>query len=87
MVQQHQFGGHSSEDPNGHLAYFLELAHIVKVNGVTHDVIKMSLFPFSLKDKARSWYQCLPQGSIETWKHLVKAFLTKIFALPLTSQL
>ena len=23
MVQQHQFGGHSSKDPNGHLAYFL----------------------------------------------------------------
>ena len=29
MVQQHQFGGHSSEDLNGHLAYFLELAHTV----------------------------------------------------------
>ena len=60
MVQQHQFGGHSFEDPNGHLVYFLELAHRIKVNGVPYDVIKMSLFPFSLKDKARSCYQCLP---------------------------
>ena len=60
MVQQHQFGGNFSEDLNGHLAYFLELANIVAVNGVPHDVIKISLFPFSLKDKTRSWYQCLP---------------------------
>ena len=60
MVQRHQFGGHSSKNPNGHLAYFLELVHTVKVNGVPHDVIKMSLFPFSLKAKARSWYQSLP---------------------------
>ena len=59
MVQQNQFGGHSYEDPNGHLAYFLELTHVVKVNGVPHDVIKMSLFSFSLRDKERPWYQCL----------------------------
>ena len=57
------------------------------MNGVPHNVIKMSLFPFSLIHKARSWYQCLPQGSIEIWKQLVKAFLTKFFPLSLTSKL
>ena len=54
MVLQRQIGGYSSEDPNEHMAYFLELAHTVKVNGMPHDVIKMSLFPFSLKYKAIS---------------------------------
>ena len=71
MVQQNQFGGHSSEDPNGHMGYFLELAHSVKVNGVLHDEIKISLFRFSLKKKTKSWYQCLPQGSKEAWVQLV----------------
>ena len=31
MVQQ--FGGHPSEDPNGHLSNFLELCATIKMNG------------------------------------------------------
>ena len=46
MFQHHKFSGHSSEDLDGYLAYFLELAHTVKVNGLPHEVIKMILFPF-----------------------------------------
>ena len=87
IVHQHQFVGHSLEDLNGHVAYFLELAHTIKVNEVPHDVIKISLFLFLLKDKARSWYQCFTQGSIKTWKNLVEAFLKKLFPPPLTSHL
>ena len=46
-------GGLAREDLNVHLATFLEITNTVKMNGVTEDVIKMRLFPFSLKDKAR----------------------------------
>ena len=51
-MQQHQFTGHLSEDPNEHLGIFLRMANIVKVNGVNLDVIKVQLFPFSLTDIA-----------------------------------
>ena len=50
MVQQNQFIGHSSEDPNEHLGKFLRMANIVKMNGVNPDVIKLQLFFFSLRD-------------------------------------
>ena len=43
MVQQHQFTGHPSEDPNEHLGRFLRMANIVKLNGV-RPVAVVSIF-------------------------------------------
>ena len=34
IVQQNQFIGHPSEDPNEHLGRFLRMANKVKMNGV-----------------------------------------------------
>ena len=46
MVQQHQFTGHPSEDPNEHMGRFMRMANIVKLNRVRPEVIKLQLFPF-----------------------------------------
>ena len=54
MVQQHQFTGYPSEDPNEHLGRFMRMANTVKMNGVRPEVIKLQLFPFSLRDEATS---------------------------------
>ena len=54
MVQQNQFTSHPSEDPNEHLGRFLRMANTVKLNGVRPEVIKLQLFPFSLRDTAAS---------------------------------
>ena len=34
MVQQHQFIGHPTEDPNENLGRFIKMANTVKLNGV-----------------------------------------------------
>ncbi|KAJ9173778.1 hypothetical protein P3X46_016882 [Hevea brasiliensis] len=52
MVQQSQFGGNPSESPHVHLAHFLEISDMLKINGVSDDAIRLRLFPFSLKDRA-----------------------------------
>ena len=62
MVQQQQFGGHSSENLNAYFSSFLELRGTIKMNGVYHDVIKLKLFPFSPKEKARNRFHNLAQG-------------------------
>ena len=41
MVQQHQFTGHPSEDPNEHMGRFMRMANTVKLNGVRLEVIKL----------------------------------------------
>ena len=59
MVQQAKFSGSPLDDPNIHLKMFLEICDTVKMNGVTEDIIRLRLFPFSLRDKARGWLQSL----------------------------
>ena len=53
MGQWSQFGETPLEDPNLHLSVFLEVCDTLKLNGVSSDVIRLRLFPFSLRDKAR----------------------------------
>ena len=86
MVQQHQFTGHPTEDPNEHLGRFLRMENTVKLNVVRPEVIKLHLFQFSLKDIAATWYESLPYGSVDTWEELVEAFLGKFFPPSLTSK-
>ena len=86
MVQQHQFTGHPTEDPNEHLGRFLRMANTVKLNGVRPEVIKLHLFPFSLRDTAATWYESLPYGSVDTWEELVEAYLGRFFRPALTSE-
>ena len=86
MVQQHQFTGHPTEDPNKHLGRFLRMANTVKLNGLRPEVIKLHLSPFSLRDIAATWYESLPYDSVDTWEELVEAYLGKFFPPSLTSE-
>ena len=86
MVQQHQFTKHPSEDPNEHMGRFLRMANTVKLNGVRPDVIKLQLFPFSLRDTIVSWFESLPYGSMKNWEELVKAFTSRFFPPTVTSE-
>jgi hypothetical protein len=43
------------------------------------NTIKLKLFPFSLKDKAKIWLQNLRPGSIRAWDEMQQQFLKKFF--------
>ena len=86
MVKQNQFIGHPTEDPNEHMSIFLGMANTVKLNGVRPEVIKLHLFPFSLRDIAATWYESLPYGSINTWEELVEAYLGRFFPPSFTTE-
>ncbi|KAI3461988.1 hypothetical protein Pfo_018651 [Paulownia fortunei] len=79
MVKANQFCGLANEDPNAHIASFLEICDTFKQNDVTDDAIRLRLFPFSLKDKANSWLNSMPPGAITTWANLAQTFLAKYF--------
>lgn len=80
MIQQSvQFKGDLKEVPNLHLANFLEICDTFKSNGVLDDAIRLRLFPFSLRDKAKRWLMALSLGTITTWNELTQKFLTKFF--------
>ena len=86
MVQQNQFAGHSTENPNEHLGRFLRIANSVILNGVKPEVIQLQLFPFSLRDMAITWFNSLPQESVNTWEELMRAYFNKFFIPSLHSK-
>ena len=86
MVQQNQFTGHPTEDPNEHMGKFLRMANTVKLNGVRLEVIMLQLFPFSLRDIVATWFESLPYGSVNTWEELVEAYLGRFFPSSLTTE-
>ena len=86
MVQQHQFTGHPFEDPNEHMGRFMRMANTVKLNGVRPEVIKLQIFPFSLRDVAATWFDSLPMGSVYSWEELLEAYMSRFFPPALPSE-
>ena len=62
------------------------MANTVKLNGVRPEVIKLQLFPFSLRDVAATWFDSLPVGSVNNWEELVEAYMSRFFLFSLTSE-
>ncbi|WCJ42012.1 hypothetical protein M5689_022844 [Euphorbia peplus] len=75
-----QFGGLPSEDPNNHIVDFVNLCNTLSTyRGVANDVLRLKLFPFSLRDKAKNWFKSLQPSTIHTWDEMEHCFLTKYF--------
>ncbi|KAK8972461.1 hypothetical protein V6N11_070836 [Hibiscus sabdariffa] len=72
-----QFGGSPAENARQHLKSFLEICNSFKIHGVSNDVLKLKLFPYSLRDKAKAWMNNLPPGSLQSWTELCRSFLAK----------
>ena len=86
MVQQNQFAGHSTENPNEHLGRFLRIANSINLSGVKLEVIQLQLFLFSLRDMAITWFNSLPHESVNTWEELMRAYFNKFFTPSLNSE-
>ena len=87
LLQNIQFHGLASENPNTHLTNFIEVCDIVKFNGVIGKALRLRLFPLSLSEKAKHWLTSQPPDSITSWNDLVQKFLTKFFPPSKISQL
>ena len=49
-------------------------------------MIKLQLFPFSLRDVAATWFESLTIESVKNWEELVEAYMSKFFPPALTSK-
>jgi hypothetical protein len=61
------FLGLDNLDPYEHLEKFLKVCSTIKLNGFSEDALKMRLFPFSLKELAKHWFNSLGSNAIPSW--------------------
>nr|GEZ13808.1 reverse transcriptase domain-containing protein [Tanacetum cinerariifolium] len=59
----------------------------MKQNGVSDDVLRLSLFPYSLTHHAIAWYDRLPRNYIHSFDDMMRIFLLKYFPPSIVTKL
>ncbi|XP_056692695.1 uncharacterized protein [Spinacia oleracea] len=86
FISNDSFSGSPNDCPVSDIDSFLEKCDTMKINNVSDDAIRLRLFPFSLRDKAKEWLRDEGAGSFDTWDKLVKAFLVKFLGQEKTAK-
>ncbi|GJY18493.1 hypothetical protein Tco_0389984 [Tanacetum coccineum] len=75
------FNGNIGENAFKHINRFLEVVGPIKINGLTQDQFRLSVFRVSLLGAASEWFtkECI--GSITTWDNMVEKFTMKFHHL------
>ena len=93
MIQPHivpllpTFHGMESENPHSHIWEFEEVCNTFKEEITTVDLMKLKLFPFTLKDKEKIWLNSLRPRSIRNLTEMQAVFLKKFFPTHRTNNL
>ena len=61
------FHGMESENPYSHIREFEEVCNTFKEETATVDLMRLKLFPFTLKDKTKIWFNSLWPRNIRNW--------------------
>ncbi|XP_056698040.1 uncharacterized protein [Spinacia oleracea] len=75
FISNDSFSGSPNDCPVSHIDSFLKKCDTMKINNVSDDAIRLHLFPFSLRDKAKEWLRDEGASSLDTWDKLVMAFI------------
>ena len=69
-VMDERYAGDGTVHPRDHLLKLTELCELFKVAGLSRGNAMKKLFPLSLKDKAREWYDLLDDPHHSEWMEL-----------------
>ena len=79
LVMKEQFSSNPNEDATSYLNTSIDLCYMQKKKDVDNDIVKLKLFPFSLRDRAKFWFSSLPSNGIDSWDKCKDAFISKYF--------
>jgi hypothetical protein len=79
LVMKEQFSGASSDEAAAHLNNFVELCEMQRYKDVDGNIIKLKLFPFFLRGRAKDWLLSLPRNSIDSLDKCKDAFIGKYY--------
>ena len=71
------FHGMEHENPYQHIKELEDVCNTFQEGRASIDLMRLKLFPFTLKDKAKVWLNSLRPRSIRSWTDLQAEFLKK----------
>ncbi|GJW22060.1 hypothetical protein Tco_0032682 [Tanacetum coccineum] len=77
----------SVADPHDHIREFLAICDMFKYGETKSEAVKLLMFPFSLCDDAKTWFNELNKESIISWEQMRRAIINKFFAPSLFNHL
>lgn len=86
MIHKNRFLRLLTENPNLHLFIFVKIGGMLNSNSVNQNIIRLNLFPLSLRDRSWAWIQSLSPNSIITCAKWKDAFLTWYFSMSKITQ-
>ena len=78
------FHGKHSEDPHRHIDELSQVCEISQIHIVSADVMKMKLFPATLRDRAKDWFLTLGK-EFTSWIEMEEEFLRKYYSVRKTT--
>ncbi|GKE78296.1 reverse transcriptase domain-containing protein [Tanacetum coccineum] len=79
MICENKFDGYLRADPHDHIREFLAICNMFKYGETQSEAVKILIFPYSLFDKAKSWFNELNEDSITSWEQMRSAFINIFF--------
>ncbi|GJU22154.1 reverse transcriptase domain-containing protein [Tanacetum coccineum] len=79
MIWENKFDGYLRADPHDHIREFLAICDMFKYGETQSEAVKLLIFPFSLCDEAKTWFNDLNEESITSWEQMRRAFINRFF--------
>ncbi|GJX17303.1 reverse transcriptase domain-containing protein [Tanacetum coccineum] len=87
MIQENKFDGYLRADPYDHIREFLVICNMFRYGKTQSEAVKLLIFPYSLSDKAKTWFNELNEESIISWEQMRRAFINRFFPPSLFNRL
>ncbi|GJX80982.1 reverse transcriptase domain-containing protein [Tanacetum coccineum] len=87
MISENKFDGIQRADPHDHIREFLAICNMFRYGKTQSEAVKLMIFPLSLCDKAKTWFNELNEESITSWEQMRKVFINRFFPPSLFNRL
>ncbi|GJT08226.1 hypothetical protein Tco_0842688 [Tanacetum coccineum] len=74
MIRENKFDDYLRADSHDHIREFLVICNMFRYDETQSEAVKLLIFPFSLCDKAKMWFNELNEESITSWEQMRKAY-------------
>lgn len=74
VLKMDTFGGRLGEAISSHIEHFLLKCEQEDCKGVSKDSLRLKLFPYTLRGRAKGWYEMIDTPRFNAWRLLNSAF-------------